>query len=369
MDRPFSVYLDLVRFTAACLVYLWHSNRRLLVEDILPLAHYGHSAVIVFFVLSGFVIAYVTDTKEKTWVDYGASRLSRVFSVVLPTLILTPLLDVVGRGLYPALYEGDFPFDRFVARVLGCGLLLNEAWFISITYFSNVPYWSIAFEFWYYMAFAIVTFAPQRWRAAAVLALCAMLGPKFVLLLPVWWAGVVLYRWRWPKTWSVGMSWAMLIVTTAGIVLTHAVEVYQMADAFVRDRIGAELTRELTFARHAFGDYLLASLVFCQFAAMRNLSGQWAPLLLAIERPVRWLAGYTFTLYLLHQPLLLFWAAVLRGDPSGHGYWAFVTAATAVSVVLIGMFTEQRRDGLRRLCRQWLQRLSDRRLGGLRRAN
>ena len=80
MNRSFSVYLDLVRFSAACLVYLWHSNMRLLVHDILPASSYGHSAVIVFFVLSGFVIAYVTDTKENNWVDYSASRLSRVSS-------------------------------------------------------------------------------------------------------------------------------------------------------------------------------------------------------------------------------------------------------------------------------------------------
>jgi peptidoglycan/LPS O-acetylase OafA/YrhL len=67
MNRPFSIYLDLVRFTAARLVYLWHSNMRPLVNDALPASQYGHSSVIVFFVLSGFVIAYVTDKKGKTW--------------------------------------------------------------------------------------------------------------------------------------------------------------------------------------------------------------------------------------------------------------------------------------------------------------
>ena len=85
LSKPFSIYLDLVRFTAACLVYLWHSNMRLLVTDVLPASNSGHSSVIVFFVLSGFVIAFVTDTKEGHWIDYTSSRLSRVFSVVIPT--------------------------------------------------------------------------------------------------------------------------------------------------------------------------------------------------------------------------------------------------------------------------------------------
>ncbi len=358
MNRPFSVYLDLVRFGAACLVYLWHSNMRLLVADVLPASNYGHSSVIVFFVLSGFVIAYVTDTKEKTWVEYSASRLSRVYSVVLPTLLLTPLLDAAGRMLYPAMY--DYPWDRFALRLLGCGLMMNESWWISITFFSNVPYWSIAFEFWYYVIFALVMFVPRGWRAAAVLAACAIVGPKIVLLLPIWWAGVLLYRWRWLQTWSIGMSWAMVVVSTAGILLTHAAGVYEMTADFTRELVGEHRFRELTFGRFALGDYLLGLLVFINFAAVRNVAGQIAPLLLAVERPVRWLAGYTFTLYLLHQPLFLFWMSVVRGDPKGYGFWWAVTGLTALSVVAIGAITEHRRHGMKKALRRALQGLQDR---------
>ena len=78
MNRPFSVYLDLVRFIAAFLVYLYHSNQRFLIEARLPASDYGHSSVIVFFVLSGFVIAFVTATKESELPAYAASRISRV---------------------------------------------------------------------------------------------------------------------------------------------------------------------------------------------------------------------------------------------------------------------------------------------------
>lgn len=358
MNRSFSIYLDLVRFGAAVLVYLWHSNMRLLVTDILPVSNYGHSAVIVFFVLSGFVIAYVTDTKEKTWVAYGASRLSRVYSVVVPTLVLTLLLDTAGRQLYPALY--DYPYDRFILRVLGCGLMLNESWWVSITYFSNVPYWSIAFEFWYYVIFALVMFLPRGWRVLAVLVACAFVGPKIVLLLPVWWAGVLLYRWRWLQTWSNGLSWLLVLLSTAGIVGMHAAGVYDWAAAFTRDMLGEQRFIELTFARFALADYLLGLLVFIQFAAVRNVSEQLSALLLRIERPVRWLAGYTFTLYLMHQPLFLFWGAVVRGDPSGHGFWWLITALTALSVVAVGAVTEHRRSALRRRLQQGLEWLQDR---------
>ncbi len=40
--------------------------------------------------------------------------------------------------------------------------MLNEVWFISITSFSNVPYWSICYEMWYYVGFALIVFLPGR---------------------------------------------------------------------------------------------------------------------------------------------------------------------------------------------------------------
>lgn len=354
MNRSFSVYLDLVRFAAACLVYLWHSNMRLLVRDVLPASGYGHSSVIVFFVLSGFVIAFVADTKERRWSDYAASRLSRVFSVVIPALLLTPLLDAVGRQLYPAMY--DYPFDRFALRMAGCALMLNEAWLVSITYFSNVPYWSIAFEFWYYVLFGLVVFCRGRWRLVAVVGLLAVLGPKLLLLLPVWWSGVWLYRWRWLLQRSAGFSWCLVVLGSAGIVLTHALGVYASLADLTEAHLGGRLFQQLTFARFFVGDYLLCALVFMQFAGVRNLADRFAPLLLPLERPVRFVAGYTFTLYLLHQPLFLFWSSVLRGNPQGHGFWWAVTGLTALSVLLVGHLTEQRRLPLRRLLQRWFER-------------
>ena len=355
MNRAFSTYLDLVRFSAACLVYLWHSNMRLLTTELLPASGYGHSSVIVFFVLSGLVIAYATDTKESNWVSYTASRLSRVYSVVLPTLLLTPLLDSAGRLLYPALY--DYPYDQFVLRLLGSALQLNEAWFISITFFSNVPYWSIAFEFWYYAAFGLLTFLPGKTRWWAFGGLFLLVGPKWLLLLPVWWAGVILYRWQWLKERSPAFSWCLVVVSTLGIWLTHALSLYAGWASGIEQLVGKEIFKQFTFARNVPGDYLLALLVFCNFAGMRAVADSLSPLLHRIDRPVKFLASYTFTLYLLHQPLFLFWTAVLRGDPHGRWFWTAVTVLSAVSVLVIGYFTEHRRLPLRRWLERQLKRL------------
>ncbi len=84
---------------------------------------------------------------------------------------------------------------------------------------------------------------------------------------------------------------------------------------------------------------------------MRRVAVLISPLLMVIERPVRFLAAYTFTLYLLHQPLFLFWAAVIRGDPKGYAYWLSTTVLVMLSVVAVGHFTEDKRHQLRK----WLE--------------
>ncbi len=118
MSPAFSLYLDLVRFVAACLVYLYHSNQRWLVGDVLPASDYGHSSVVVFFVLSGYVIAYITATKERDWVSYAASRIARIYSVAVPAIVLTLALDAAGRARSGTVAEGRGDLRKVCAAIL-----------------------------------------------------------------------------------------------------------------------------------------------------------------------------------------------------------------------------------------------------------
>jgi peptidoglycan/LPS O-acetylase OafA/YrhL len=347
MNRPFSVYLDFVRFFAALLVYLYHSNQRFLIKSILPMSHFGHSAVIIFFVLSGFVIAFVTATKETTWSSYSASRISRVFSVALPAIILTIVLDGIGRGLDPTIYASH-PYDQFLARIVGSLLMLDEVWLISITSFSNTPYWSICYEWWYYVTFAMVMFLPRRigWIAAAATLLA--IGPKLILLAPIWWLGVLLYRWQRLRELSLWTSWSLIILSVVGLVFMETSGVTDRASEGFKNWVGADLYRELTFSKWFISDYILGVLIFMNFAGVRNVAAAQGKFILVIEKPVRLVANYTFTLYLLHQPLFLFWAALIHGDPLGPWYWIMVSLLTLISVAVVGYFTENRRQILRK---------------------
>lgn len=355
MNKPFSIYLDLVRFTAACLVYLYHSNQRWLTESILPASNFGHSSVIVFFVLSGFVIAYITDTREKTFATYAASRISRVYSVAFPAVFLTIALDAVGRQLYPVAY--GYPFDNFLVRGAASLLLLNEVWFVSITSFSNVPYWSICYEIWYYVAFGMVMFLPRRVGLISLALLALALGPKVILLAPIWGVGVLLYRWKRLATISESMGWLLAIGSVIGIVAFHQTQFTDLVATVIKRLIGEKWHTELTFSKFFLSDYLLGVLVFLNFAGIRRVSERLASVLVPLERPIRFLAGYTLSLYLLHQPLFLFWGSVIHGDASGYAYWWLTTGLVAVSVFAVGTVTENRRYLLKRWLEQQLLRL------------
>lgn len=71
MNKEMSLYLDLIRFVSAFLVFVYHSFGNGITGGFLwQIGGYGHTAVMVFFVLSGYVIAYVIVDKRK-----NASRL------------------------------------------------------------------------------------------------------------------------------------------------------------------------------------------------------------------------------------------------------------------------------------------------------
>lgn len=158
MKKEFSIYLDLVRFVAAALVVIYHSNQRNVITDSVPFSNHGHAAVIVFFVLSGYVISYIHSTRESQPVDYWSSRLARFYSLAVPAVLLCPLLDMAGEAIAPQFYAGVTTHTMAAVRIVSSLLYLNEMWTLSIMSFSNVPYWSLCYEMWYYVLFAIVAF-------------------------------------------------------------------------------------------------------------------------------------------------------------------------------------------------------------------
>ena len=352
MTRAFSLYLDLVRLLAAVLVVLYHSNSRLLSSAKLPFADHGHAAVIVFFVLSGYVIGHVTLHKESTPLVWWSSRLARFYTLAVPAVLLTPLLDHVGEALAPQFYGASTTHTLGWLRVATSLAFANELWGWSIMSFSNVPYWSLCYEMAYYLLFAIATFTRGRRRTGLLVVAVMVLGPKILLLAPPWLLGLLLQRWPLLARLRPWQGWLLFLGSWPLYAWFQHAGLTPYGAALVGRLLGADWQRTLAFSKFFLTDYPLALLVAANFAGFRCIAPHFAGLLQRCERPIRTLAPQTFALYIFHQPLLLFFSALIDGDPGGHLFYAEVVAATALTALAAGALFER--------CRPWLRgRLHD----------
>lgn len=302
-----SLYLDLVRSLAAIVVVLDH------VQDLfrMPLLpRLGHEAVVVFFVLSGYVICNTADSRETTLASFMTARLARLWSVLVPALALTVLCDAIGRhfGTNPAVYariNADYPFLRIGAALT----FLSETW-VSIQPLSNGVIWSLCAEFWYYVLFAAFTFLPRgtaRFLALAATALLA--GFKALLLLPIWATGVLLQRWQ--RLRRIGRVAGTLLALggLAVVVAITTLDIYGLAWAAARHSTSPWLFTQLAQAKTFWLDWIFGLAVAAHFAGMRRI-GASLPLE-QLAGPIRWAANLSFAAYLFHPPLLYLCASFL----------------------------------------------------------
>jgi peptidoglycan/LPS O-acetylase OafA/YrhL len=320
---------------------------RILSERIIPFSNFGHSAVVVFFVLSGFVIAYVVDTKEHQARDYAASRMARIYSVALPALILTIIADAVGESLRPSIYADETTHDWGALRFVSSALFMNEFWGISITTFSNVPYWSLCYEVWYYIIFGIFVFWQGRGRLAVLLLALLLAGPKLLLLLPIWLSGVHLWRSRMGIRIGPAKGATLFFLSLVLLLLFLVFNIETALADFLKSQVGPDLYRKLTFSKWFLSDYLLAAIVYLNFAGFWGASVALGRYLVPAARPIRWLAGLTLSLYLFHKPLLLLFVALLHGDPRGMLFYFSTLACVLLTIAALAQVTEHQKDRYR----------------------
>ena len=190
MNRETSIYLDLVRFIAALFVFFTHASWQQSSGGLLWQLGFGREAVDVFFVLSGFVIGHVVETHERSPLAYAVARAARLYSVALPALALTFVLDRIGQPLRPDLYTVWCCDLASPARqYFGSLVFLNEIWSQHAPPGSALPYWSLGFEAWYYVAFGLAFFAPRPWNLIAAALVLLAVGPGIAVLFPLWLLG------------------------------------------------------------------------------------------------------------------------------------------------------------------------------------
>ncbi len=218
--------LDAIRGFAAIIVLLYHCVGQLQIAgiNIGAVFRFGQEGVIIFFILSGFLIEYTTNRSGTIkGGEYFTKRFLRIYPVLVMALaaiyviecmtagqlVAIPWRDLVGTVFM--LDDNAYKPNAFCAPVWGDGAL-----------------WSLTYEVWFYILyFPLMRLIPQPKQThvvgclgiAAALANCLWpsLPLRILIYLPIWWLGVDMarsYRARTLSLWSIRAILTYLSVIT-----------------------------------------------------------------------------------------------------------------------------------------------------------
>ncbi len=308
---------------------------------------YGGQAVLIFFVLSGFVIHYryarasAEGRRDFSIGQYAVRRARRIYPPLLFALLLTLLLDRLGIFINPALYRGDLS-EAFNSvnlpvvhawQVFAGNLLFMQDLVPGIPPFgTDNPLGTLAYEGIFYALYPAL-FIPLHRRLgphkafALLLVICNGVAPLIpqanLARIPIWFG-----------IWLAGAWLAELVVR--GVRFHHAGLVLALTGVL------------LAVLALGYGPpSVLYDWLWVLAAGLLMLVTVYdpAPYDGGLVRFVRWfltrsaeLSGSSYTLYLIHFPILSFVLAVWRAthpQAPAQGWLAFGTAAGIVVLAML----------------------------------
>jgi peptidoglycan/LPS O-acetylase OafA/YrhL len=380
INERFSVYMHQVRWIAALAVVIGHirtlmfvnynavEHKTILVRAFYFLTGFGHQAVMVFFVLSGFLVGgkVVSRIKQDSFnsVNYLINRISRLYIVLIFALMTGYALDTIGSnyfnqtGVYSGSHEFDFgsmreapPKDRLGADILLSNLFMCQT-ILTPTLGSNGPLWSLANEFWYYLLFPplfLLLFGKGTKRTKFILLMVSFL---LAIFLPVHILDYFL-------VWLIGV----------GITLAKKV-----SPKFTVPAIGVFLAILAALRFVLISNFWSDLLIGVAFGiTMISFMGNSAPVArLKIKKFHEKMSGFSYSLYALHFPMILLTLAVMNKvfkvgfghQPSLKIFPLYISVLLAVYCYsyLVSRVTEENTPIIRKWLRQIVRVIAEKRL-------
>lgn len=299
-----SMLISLLRGLAALVVAAAHlraqmypgfgtvTNPPLLFQGLAFGAGFAYLAVIVFFVLSGWLVGGSFLNKldsDRAFQNYTIDRVSRLWVVLVPTFLVVLLAGSAIGALDTA--RVSFSTSEAYSMSAFFGNMIGLQTLIVSPFGGNFPLWSLANETWYYLLFPLLVLVFRgrtiATRAAAVLAIGAifqLVHGSILIYFSIWLLGAAFSRvkieagplWR----------WALLFL-------------------FVGSAIVIRLEGKTDITPEGFPQYLLFSLLFVLFLSSMQFKRRLGPKLDWLDRTGRFFANFSFTLYVLHVPVIL----------------------------------------------------------------
>lgn len=341
MTKSQSILLDLLRILAVQMVVIGHA---LSYFNIAKVAYIQNSGVVLFFILSGTVISYSLFQKNNTgkyrFRDFFIDRFSRIYSGLIPALCFIVFIDL--SQIYILNNQNYSFYSSFNIQTLIGNLLMMQDFpilpylfngdFIITSFASGLPLWTLGVEWWLYMSFGMLMlkyykkfntiYLPILLLFMIVPLSYAYMGRGSTLTL-FWIEGIIItvIVLKNKKSWSKVLAYLFLIISLflafQRLVLTT----------------GAYDLVYVTFLSLSIG----SALVITSFNA-RNYE--------KTKKVTHFIAGYTFTLYLIHYSIYDF-LSVINKDEKSFIMFLFAIILSNLLSLLIAYYTEMRYKKLR----------------------
>ena len=226
--------LEAIRGLAAIYVVLHHTIHFEYIVyglDLGRLLRFGQEAVILFFIVSGFVIHLSSQpVGSMSFKTYFIKRFVRIY---------LPLLVVFSMGFVVESYNRGELLNLSITELIG-NLLMLQDWppdmpgVLVAPLLGNNPLWSLAYEWWFYMLyFPIVQITNNMKRLSLVVFSVAVASaiiyafwptflPRLFMYSAIWWSGVFLadlYINRRPITLKSCFTPQLALILISGILL------------------------------------------------------------------------------------------------------------------------------------------------------
>jgi len=183
------------------------------------LTGFAHQAVVVFFLISGWLVggSLLNKLGQPDAIKlYAIDRISRLWTVLVPTFVLIMAIGIVTSAIEARTADFSATNEYSVLALLG-NLAGLQTVFVP-EFGGNFPLWSLANETWYYVMFPLLLLclAPGRLGrrlgpAAALLLSASLLTWPIVLYFAIWLLGAAFSRVRLDCSWITRVALLLIL--------------------------------------------------------------------------------------------------------------------------------------------------------------
>ena len=292
---------------------------------------FGHQAVVVFFLLSGWLVggSFLNRLREPGSIrHYAVDRVTRLWIVLIPAFVLSLIIagttKAVDLGAVSFAPGNEYSATAFVGNLFG----VQE---MAVPRFANnFPLWSLANETWYYVLFPLLAMSfcgkstISRIAAAAMcLLIAASLPGPIMLYFSLWLLGTAFSRIQIAASTVQQIGVACLWVGMAGYFRVTAGN--DMLDA------------------HSYFQHLVFSMpILMLLSSLQTKTDPKRTVLMRAKKVGNALAGFSFTLYVIHIPLLVlltnFWPPLRAGRLSPYEISSLATYGIILAGLLVASY-------------------------------